>query len=104
MPRNVRPPGGRGNASRLRSTNLNDFNGGLNLSDDLFKVPLNQSPDMLNMDVHARGGLVVRRSMGARTTARDGDYFRSFLFRFKTDDGEPVEFLQSVLDLSLIHI
>lgn len=98
MPRNVRPPGGRGTARQLRSTNLNDFTGGLNLSDDLFKVPLNQSPDLLNLDVHSRGGLVTRGGMRARTEPTIGEYVRSDLFRFKTPDGVEASALYAIVD------
>ena len=98
MPLNVRPPGGRGNAGQMRSQELRDFRGGLNLSDDLFKVGDNESPDMLNLDVHARGGLVLRGGMRARSDVRPGSWLFDGVYRFKASDGSEAELLVSVLE------
>lgn len=93
MPLNVRPPGG-GSArtGTLRQAVIGDFRGGLNLSDDLFKLGENESPDMLNMDVDARGGLSLRGGMVARSEQLDiENYSGSGVGRFLTADGETAE-------------
>jgi len=60
---NLTPPSGGGTARSIQATELIDFTGGLNLSSDRFKLALNESPDLLNVDVHARGGVEVRGGM-----------------------------------------
>ncbi len=45
---------------RLQPLNLVDFSGGLNLRTDAFQLAVNESADMLNVEVDPRGGFQVR--------------------------------------------
>lgn len=47
--------------NRVRPINLIDFTGGLNLRGDAFELSPVESPDMLNVDLDARGGFVSRK-------------------------------------------
>ena len=48
---------------RLLTHGVADFSGGLNLEPDGFKLAANESPDLLNVDVLARGGFQQRKGM-----------------------------------------
>ena len=104
MPMNVRPPGGSSGGSNLQVSNMNDFRGGLNMSDDLFKLGETESPDMLNLDVHVRGGLVSRggftqipdeivNSGPLDGFNPDSNYLFSDVFQHKVADGNVVRFV-----------
>lgn len=54
---NVTPPG---DGPETQAATLADFTGGLNLISDTFKLAPNESPDMLNVNVHRRGGVQRR--------------------------------------------
>lgn len=45
----------------VRLANFNDFTGGLNLRRDAFLLAPNESPDLMNVDIDARGGFRQRR-------------------------------------------
>lgn len=47
---------------------LDDFRGGLNYRTDVFDLELNESPDLLNVTVDARGGILLRD--GVKTLAQ----------------------------------
>lgn len=47
-------------ARRIHALAVTDFTGGLNLSGDPFQLAENESPDMLNVEIDARGGLRSR--------------------------------------------
>ncbi len=53
-------PGGHRGSRAIRLAELADFDGGLNLDDDAYKLAGNETPDCLNVDFHARGGVEVR--------------------------------------------
>jgi hypothetical protein len=48
-------------ANRVRTINLMDFTGGLNVRADAFQLAENESPYMLNMEVDPRGGFYSRK-------------------------------------------
>jgi hypothetical protein len=48
---------------RTQLTTLRDFTGGLNLRADAFQLGLNESPDLMNVDVDPRGGFHQRRGV-----------------------------------------
>lgn len=47
-----------------QSTSLTDFTGGLNLRANPFQLAPNESPDMLNVDIDPRGGIMRRGGVG----------------------------------------
>ena len=47
---------------------LESFSGGLNLRSDQFNLEDNESPDMLNVTVHPRGGIRMRDGVNRRNT------------------------------------
>lgn len=58
MPLNVRKPQ---HSRQMRTVDLNDYTGGLNLRDDQFLLAENESPDLWNVDVDKSGGFQIRR-------------------------------------------
>ena len=47
-------------ATRLQKLTLSDFTGGLNIRQNSFQVADTETPEMLNVTVDARGGIVTR--------------------------------------------
>lgn len=47
-------------ASNVRTLNVVDFRGGLNLRDEEFRLSQNETPDCLNVDFDQRGGFALR--------------------------------------------
>ena len=56
----IRRPGA---SAPLRLHQATDFQGGLNLKSDWFRLQENESPDMLNVDVHQSGGIRQREGV-----------------------------------------
>ena len=88
----VTPPGP---APETQSSTFADFTGGLNLISDTFKLGPNESPHMLNVDVHQRGGIQRRRgwtevaTMGqTRGWGMVGDQTAGDHMIFQTEDDE----------------
>ena len=66
------PPSSSGEPYRYQE--LNDFTGGLNLRADQSSLAMNESPDLLNVDVDPRGGVERRDSIEAlNSTVLNGD-------------------------------
>ncbi len=50
-------------ARNIKLQNVKDFTGGLNLRADAFELAVNESPDLLNVDIDPRGGVEQRNGV-----------------------------------------
>jgi hypothetical protein len=64
---------------RIQVDVLRDFRGGLNLRGDVFNLGLDESPDLLNVDVGQRGGFRQRRGVAPLTSTALGGEIRTLL-------------------------
>lgn len=62
-----------------------DFTGGINLSRNIMQLAPDESPDLMNVDVHERGGFRLRR--GVETYANAGAAAAVSLHSFRTSNG-----------------
>jgi hypothetical protein len=75
-------------SNRVRPINLIDFTGGLNLRGDAFELSPVESPDMMNVDLDARGGFVSRKGWTAWNTSDiDSTWNPRTLFVHELSDG-----------------
>lgn len=65
---------------------LDDFRGGLNYRTDVFDLELNESPDLLNVNVDARGGILLRDGVTTLAQTALGSNVNG-IWSYHNDDG-----------------